>query len=145
MSSNDVWSSWSHSQLSFEGSSNFFSKCQLPLLRNWRNIYFRLNWGNYEVWLYQKWLSRWKSILDVGYCKKLSQPLCLEADRQAAHSWRQLIYILHQTKTNLRKTTWQKQYDKYSMTKTAWQRQHDKDKHKHKDKDNDRQAAGRSS
>ena len=25
-----------------------------------------------------------ESILDVGYCKKLSQPLCLEADRQAA-------------------------------------------------------------
>ena len=46
-------------------------------------------------------ISEWaegKSILDVGYCKKLSQPLCLEADRQAGAGRPELgeQVILHQ-------------------------------------------------
>ena len=39
---------------------------------------------------------RGKSILDVGYCKKLSQPLCLEADRQAGRQsivWSRLYFV----------------------------------------------------
>ena len=32
--------------------------------------------------------------MEVGYCKKLSQPLCLEADRQAGG--RPELVILHQ-------------------------------------------------
>ena len=54
--------------------------------------------------------------MEVGYCKKLSQPLCLEADRQAGG--RPELVILHQP---------DQQHDR------------DKDKDQQHDKDKDKE------
>ena len=117
---------------SFEGSSNFSTSARC-LQKLAKYIFLSKLKINFEVWAYCKvwtefplWrpkltksfglnISEWaegKSILDVGYCKKLSQPLCLEADRQQAIVGRRLYF----TKPD-------QQHDKYKERKGQRQRQ----------------------
>ena len=119
---------------SFEGSSNFSTsaRCLHPeigeiyislktkdkfwtfsILQSLDRISSVKNKIDQIIWF--EYTSEWaegKSILDVGYCKKLSQPLCLEADRQQAIVGRRLYF----TKPD-------QQHDKYKERQGQRQRQ----------------------